>query len=53
MTALHRQIAREQALEGVTVIRPAHFLGFLDPRTHGVPTARRPRTARQGTTVAS
>jgi fatty acid desaturase len=41
MVALHREIAAEQAREGVTVIGPAHFLGFLDPKTRGVATAKR------------
>jgi len=45
MVAFHRQIAAEQAREGVTVIRRAHFLGFLDPRTWRIETARRPRAA--------
>jgi fatty acid desaturase len=45
MVALHRQIAEEQRREGVTVIRPAHFLGFLDARNRSVPTARRPKVA--------
>jgi len=45
MTALHRQIAEEQRREGVRVIRPAHFLGFLEPANRRVPTARRPRAA--------
>ena len=45
MVAFHRQIAAEQAREGVTVIRRAHFLGFLDPRTWRIATARRPRAA--------
>ena len=44
MVALHREIAEEQAREGVTVIGPAHFLGFLDPQTARVPTAKRPKT---------
>ncbi|WP_293905187.1 fatty acid desaturase [Phenylobacterium sp.] len=46
MTALHRDIAEEQRREGVTVIGPAHFLGFLDPSTWQVPTAKRPKAAR-------
>jgi fatty acid desaturase len=45
MVAFHRQIAAEQAREGVTVIGRAHFLGFLDPQTWRVETARRPRAA--------
>ncbi len=45
MVALHRQIAAEQAAEGVTVIAWAHPLGFLDPKTWKVATARRPRSA--------
>ena len=45
MVALHRQIAAEQAREGVTVIRRAHFLGFLDPQTWRVPTASRRKAA--------
>jgi fatty acid desaturase len=44
MVALHRQIAAEQRREGVTVIAWAHVLGFLDPKTWKVPTARRPRS---------
>lgn len=43
MVAFHRQIAAEQAREGVTVIRRAHFLGFLDPQTWRIETARRPK----------
>jgi fatty acid desaturase len=43
MVALHRDIAEEQQREGVTVIGPAHFLGFLDRKTWRIPTARRPR----------
>ncbi len=42
MIALHRQIADEQRREGVAVIRPAHFLGFLEPANRRAPTARRP-----------
>ncbi|HEY2750945.1 fatty acid desaturase [Phenylobacterium sp.] len=48
MTALHRQIAEEQRREGVSVIGWAHFLGFLDPKTHRVPTARRRRVVLAG-----
>ncbi len=43
MVAFHRQIAAEQQREGVRVIRPAHFLGFLAPENRSIPTARRPR----------
>ncbi len=42
MRAFHREIAAQQAQEGVTVIAPAHPLGFLDPKTWRVPTAKRP-----------
>jgi fatty acid desaturase len=45
MVAFQRQIAAEQAREGVTVIARAHFLGFLDPQTWRVPTARRRKAA--------
>jgi fatty acid desaturase len=45
MVAFQRQIAAEQAREGVTVIGRAHFLGFLDPKTWRVPTARRRKAA--------
>ncbi|HEX3363728.1 fatty acid desaturase [Phenylobacterium sp.] len=45
MVAFHRQIAAEQVREGVTVIRRAHFLGFLDPQTSRIETARRPKAA--------
>ena len=45
MAALHRQIAEEQRREGVTVIRPAHFLGFLEAKNRRVVTARRPKAA--------
>ena len=31
MPALHREIAEEQARQGVRVIKPPHPLGFLDP----------------------
>ena len=48
MVAFHRQIADEQRAEGVTVICRAHFLGFLDPQTWKVETARRPRTPQTG-----
>ena len=48
MTALHREIAEQQRAEGVTVIGPAHFLGFLDPQARRVPTARRPRAVSPG-----
>ena len=44
MVALHRQIAEEQAREGVAVIGPAHFLGFLEPRNRRIATARRGKT---------
>jgi len=44
MVALHREIAEEQRREGVTVIRVAHFLGFLEPANWRVPTARRLRS---------
>jgi fatty acid desaturase len=44
MVALHRDIAEEQRREGVTVIGPAHFLGFLDARNRRIETARRPRS---------
>ena len=46
MVALHRDIAEEQRREGVTVIGPAHFLGFLEPKNRRVPTARRPKAPR-------
>jgi fatty acid desaturase len=46
MTRLHRDLAEEQRREGVTVIGPPHFLGFLDRKNRRIPTARRPRTAR-------
>ena len=42
----HRQIAEEQRREGVTVIGPAHFLGFLDARNRAIPTAKRPKAPR-------
>jgi fatty acid desaturase len=45
MVALHRDIAEEQQREGVRVIGPAHFLGFLDARNRRVPTAKRPKAA--------
>ena len=48
MTALHREIAAEQEREGVAVIRPPHFLGFLDPRTHRIPTAKRRKVVASG-----
>jgi fatty acid desaturase len=48
MTALHRQIAEQQRREGVAVISWAHFLGFLDPKTQRVPTARRRGVLRAG-----
>ena len=43
MAALHREIAVEQAEAGVATIRAAHMLGFLDPKTWDVETARRRR----------
>jgi len=43
MTRLHRDLAEDQRREGVTVIGPPHFLGFLDRRNRAIPTARRPR----------
>jgi fatty acid desaturase len=43
MRALHRDIAEKQAEEGVFVIRPAHWLGFFDPRTWSIRSASRPR----------
>jgi len=45
MTALRREIAAEQAREGVRVIGPPHFLGFLDAANRRIPTARRPKAA--------
>jgi fatty acid desaturase len=39
MEAVRREIASDQALGAVPVIGPAHFLGFLDPRTWRVPVA--------------
>ncbi|MFI4950650.1 MAG: fatty acid desaturase family protein [Caulobacterales bacterium] len=45
MTALRRRIAADQRREGVTVIRPAHFLGFLEPANRRIPTARRRKVA--------
>jgi fatty acid desaturase len=45
MVEFHRQIAEEQAREGVTVIGPAHFLGMLDRKNWRVPTAKRPKDA--------
>jgi fatty acid desaturase len=44
MAAFHHEIAELQASEGVTVIAWAHPLGFLDPWTWTVPTARRRKT---------
>jgi fatty acid desaturase len=46
MTKLHRELADEQRREGVRVIGPPHFLGFLDPQARGIPTARRPKVTR-------
>lgn len=48
MVALHRDIAAEQGREGVAVIRPPHFLGFLEPVNRRIATARRPRPPRPG-----
>ncbi|HEX3699756.1 MAG TPA: fatty acid desaturase [Phenylobacterium sp.] len=41
MAKLRREVAVEAAAAGVRVIGPAHFLGFLDPSSWRVPTARR------------
>lgn len=41
MEALRREVAAEAAARGVRVIGPAHFLGFMDPSSWRVPTARR------------
>jgi fatty acid desaturase len=43
MAALRAETAAAQHAAGVRVIRPAHFLGFLDPLSWRVPTARRGR----------
>jgi fatty acid desaturase len=43
MAALRREVAADAAAAGLRVIGPAHFLGFLDPSTWRVPTARRRR----------
>lgn len=51
MVELHREIAEEQKREGVAVIRPAHFLGFVDPRTHRIATAKRPKGGRSGAAI--
>jgi fatty acid desaturase len=39
MEAVRREIASDQGPDAVPVIGPAHFLGFLDPRTWRVPVA--------------
>lgn len=41
MASLRREIRAEQQAAGVRVIRPAHFLGFLDPVTWRTPTRGR------------
>ncbi|WP_242923350.1 fatty acid desaturase [Caulobacter sp. CCUG 60055] len=45
MKALREETREEQKAAGVRTIGPAHFLGFLDPSTWKVPTARAARTA--------
>ena len=42
MAAVRDETRAEQAAAGVRTIRWAHFLGFLDPTSRTVPTARRP-----------
>lgn len=39
MEALRRETAAAQAAAGARTLRGAHYLGFLDPWTHRVPTA--------------
>jgi fatty acid desaturase len=43
MRALRQEVAAQAAAAGVRTIGPAHFLGFLDPSSWRVPTARRRR----------
>jgi fatty acid desaturase len=43
MPALRREVAAQAAARDIRVIGPAHFLGFLDPSSWRVPTARRRR----------
>lgn len=45
MPALRREIADGPKMTSWPVIGPAHFLGFLDPSTWRVPTARKRRLA--------
>lgn len=45
MARLKAEIASAQQAAGVRVIGPAHFLGFLDPSSWRVPTARRLKPA--------
>ncbi|WP_443751320.1 fatty acid desaturase family protein [Asticcacaulis solisilvae] len=47
MKTLRRSIAAEQADKGVFIIRTAHILGFLEPRTWGFPVAARPKPKRK------
>lgn len=42
MRALHEEVKDEQAAKGVFVIRSAHILGFLDPRTWKIAVKARP-----------
>jgi fatty acid desaturase len=45
MKAARTQTAAAQAAAGVRVIRPPHFLGFLDPSSAHIPTASAPSRA--------
>ena len=46
MKALRAEIAEEMAAAQVRTIRPAHFLGFLEPSSWRIPVARRNKRAR-------
>jgi len=45
MVALRAQIAADQQREGVAVIGPPHFLGFLEPANRAIPVAARRKAA--------
>ena len=45
MKALRAEVLAEDGAAGLRVIKPAHFLGFLDPSAWQVPVSRKRRSS--------
>jgi len=44
MGRLRKDVAEEQQIAGTRIIGQAHMLGFLEPSSWDIPTARKPRS---------